>query len=277
MVQRRRAARRSRAAARRARRGSRRRRARREPRRLELGERRHQRLGDVLAAVGAEAVLDAPVVAIARGSAAAARRGRCDGGRRTPRSFSGSLTPGAASVPLTRRRRRTGAPRRSPRRRCPASARRRGSAAPSRGARGDELPVERLARAAAQRPARAASSRWKSVWKRSSALEVGAAAHARGLDHLAPVRRATSAQNAGPSSPCSWTCVSPTPSAARGDLVERRVDEHADELGLRGAAPRAIRAPRRAARSARGEPRPEDQPERPGAELDGAARRPRGA
>ena len=41
--------------------------ARGDPRRLELGERRHQRLGDVLAAVGAEAVLDAGLDEARRG------------------------------------------------------------------------------------------------------------------------------------------------------------------------------------------------------------------
>ena len=51
------------------------------------------------------------------------------------------------------------------------------------------------------------------------------------LDHAAARCAApTSAQKAGPSSPCSWTWVRPSASAACGDLVERRVDEHADEL-----------------------------------------------
>ena len=66
--------------------------ARLDPRLLELGQGRHQRLGDVLAPVGAEAVLDrahraalscAPVTAAANAS-----------------SFCGSFRPGLNSTPL---------------------------------------------------------------------------------------------------------------------------------------------------------------------------------
>ena len=47
---------------------------------------------------------------------------------------------------------------------------------------------------------------------------------------LAPVRRATSRQNCGPSSPWSWTIVELLLVRGAGDLVERRVDEDAGDL-----------------------------------------------
>ena len=54
-----------------------------------------------------------------------------------------------------------------------------------------------------RKPAAAASSRWKSVWKRSrSRMSPGPATRAA-LMILQPVRRAASLQKAGPSSPCS--------------------------------------------------------------------------
>ena len=49
---------------------------------------------------------------------------------------------------------------------------------------------------------------------------------------LTPVRRATSAQKAAPSSPFSCTIVKPSSSTARGDLVQGRIDEDPDDLAL---------------------------------------------
>ena len=63
-------------------------------------------------------------------------------------------------------------------------------------------------------PSAAVSSRWKSVRKRSSDCRSEAPATRAALMIFAPVRRATSFANTGPSSPCSWTCVSPIPSTA---------------------------------------------------------------
>ena len=66
--------------------------ARLDPRRLELGERGHQRLGDELAPVGAEAVLDGGHAAQPPPASPAAIS-------RKRRTFSGSLMPGSRSVP----------------------------------------------------------------------------------------------------------------------------------------------------------------------------------
>ncbi len=69
-------------------------RARCRPRRLELGQGGHQRLGNVLAAVGTEAMLDRAhnwlglTIAVAATAAAKAS------------SLAGSLRPGLASTPL---------------------------------------------------------------------------------------------------------------------------------------------------------------------------------
>ena len=144
------------------------------------------------------------------------RRGRsgarprsCDSRARPPaaisrkrRTFSGSLTPGARSVPeaLSTAHGLRGGDRLGDvvgRR-----ARRTGSAAPSSGGRpaGSQSQVRPLPPRMA--PA-AASSRWKSVRKASSARMSPAVATCAALMTLQPVRRATSAQNAGPSSPCS--------------------------------------------------------------------------
>ena len=104
-------------------------------------------------------------------------------------------------------------------------------------------------------PARAwASSRWKSVWKASSAWMSAwprtAAAlmtlRARAPRDLARRRPGPRRRAAGASS-----------GRARrrpGDLVERRVDEHAAELERGGAAPRRCRPPRpgRTAAASRG-------------------------
>src|SRR5205085_7498229 len=77
---------------------------------LELGERRHQRLGDVLAPVGAEAVLDRAHDVVRAGTCAGPRGRACaapGGGACAPAtdaenacSFSGSFTPGSRSTPL---------------------------------------------------------------------------------------------------------------------------------------------------------------------------------
>jgi hypothetical protein len=63
-------------------------------------------------------------------------------------------------------------------------------------------------------PGRCVSSMWKSVWKASSAATSAPERTAAAFMTLAPVRRATSEQKAGPSSPCSWTMVSPSASAS---------------------------------------------------------------
>ena len=86
----------------------------------------------------------------------------------------------------------------------------------------------------------------------------------------APVRRATSAQNAGPSSPCSWISVRRDALADARDLLERRVDEHAGELDA--AAQRGADRSGLAERAAARERRVEDHPDRPGAELGGEHR-----
>ena len=98
-----------------------------------------------------------------------------------------------------------------------------------------ELPVERLARAAAHAaPCRGAreraSSRWKSTWKRSRSRTSPAPATWAALITRAPVRRRTSPQKAGPSSPCSCTSVEPQLLARGDDLLQRRVDEHPAQL-----------------------------------------------
>ena len=69
---------------------------------------------------------------------------------------------------------------------------------------------------------RKASAAWM-----SAALETWMA-----LITLTPVLRATSAQKLGPSSPFSWTIVSPASSTALRDLVELGVDEDARDLAL---------------------------------------------
>ena len=106
-----------------------------------------------------------------------------------------------------------------------------------RGSRGDRAPPARrrapsprpppCPRAARARPCRAGGSRCGSArgpaGRRRRATRTA-------LITFAPVRRAASAQNAGPSSPCSWRCESRSSSAARATSLERRVDEHADQL-----------------------------------------------
>src|SRR6185436_15452154 len=68
--------------------------ARREPGRLELVERGHQRLGDVPAAIRPEPPLDR------RLAHAAARSSACATAWKKASTFAGSLRPGSASVPL---------------------------------------------------------------------------------------------------------------------------------------------------------------------------------
>ena len=70
--------------------------------------------------------------------------------------------------------------------------------------------------------------------------------------------------------------MSPTLSAGAATSSSVRVDEHAGELDAGGAAPRPISRGLVGAQR-RGEPGQKIMPERPGAELDGALRRPRGA
>ena len=89
--------------------------------------------------------------------------------------------------------------------------------------------------------------------ERPQRLDVGAAAHARRLDHLAAGAPRRLGAEAGPSSPWSWSIVRPIASAVGDELVERRVDEHADELGPALAARQRSR-PRCRARSAAASP-----------------------
>ena len=81
----------------------------------------------------------------------------------------------------------------------------------------------------------------------------------------APVRRATSAQNDGPSSPCSWTMLSSSASQSLDDLLERRVDEHAAQLDA--ATQRRRDQLRLRARAAPWRVLVEDHPERPRSQL----------
>ena len=69
---------------------------------------------------------------------------------------------------------------------------------------------------------RKASAAWT-----SAALETWIA-----LITLTPVRRATSAQNEGPSSPFSCTIVSPAFSTAFANILQLGIDEHPDDLAL---------------------------------------------
>ena len=115
-------------------------------------------------------------------------------------------------------------------------------------------------------PARCVSSRWKSVWKASIACTSEPAATRAALMIFAPVRRATSAQNDGPSSPCSCTSDSPIPSASPQTSSSGWLTNTPADLGLaaqRAGDPRGL-AGIAVARGAR----PEDRPERPRARLD---------
>ena len=81
---------------------------------------------------------------------------------------------------------------------------------------------------------------------------------------LTPVRRATSAQNEGPSSPFSCTIVRPASSTALRDLLKLGIDEDADDLAL---APKGSADLRRVGgRTRRGLSVVVDQADRPGAE-----------
>ena len=138
----------------------------------------------------------------------------------------------------------------------------------ARAAAREQLPVQRLARAAAQVlvvRCRAGGSRCGTARRacRSAPPPTRAA-----LMICAPVRRRTSSQYAGPSSPCSCTIVSPSASTCAVDLVERRVDEHAADLDLAAQRARDQLGLVQLARARRSGP--EDQPDRPGADLDGA-------
>ena len=104
--------------------------------------------------------------------------------------------------------------RRSPRRRSARAGRRSRSAAPSTaapraGPSRTSPPSLRAARCAPDREARA-SSRWKSTWNRSRSRTSPGPDTCAALITRAPVRRAASPQNDGPSSPCSCNRLSPT-------------------------------------------------------------------
>ena len=224
--------------------------ARREPRLLELAERGHERLGDVLAAVGPVAVRDAASLLMRR---------------RPPRSPRRPSRERAQLLGVLDARRRLGAagdvdrvrPHRGDRR---ADVLRGQPAAEDerdrRRARRREVPVERLARPAPLARLVRVEQVEVGVEGRQR-LEVGAGAHARRLDDLragAPrdlgaVRRALVAVE-----------LDHAEADAVGDgrdLVQRRVDEHPGDEGLRRSRaaiwPRAARsgAASRARRSAR--------------------------
>ena len=115
-------------------------------------------------------------------------------------------------------------------------------------------------------PRRWASSRWKSVWKASSARMSARPRTGAAFMTFAPVRRATSAQKAGPSSPCSWTIVSPRPSTSPATSSSVRVDEHAADVGApaqRGGDARRLGGVAGARRAG-----PQDAADRPGAGVD---------
>ena len=120
-----------------------------------------------------------------------------------------------------------------------------------------------------RRPSTSASSRWKSVWKASQRARCRPrCATGAALMTLAPVRRATSAQKAGPSSPCSCTMLKP-------DAVgHRRRPRRAWALTKTPTSSTRRRRrrddPRRLGRIAGARrARPEDAPDRPGAEVGG--------
>ena len=75
------------------------------------------------------------------------------------------------------------------------------------------------------------------MWKALSAWMSARLRTRAALITRQPVRRAASAQNAGPSSPWSWSRLSPISSAARVTSLERGVDEHPGDL-RRGAGAR---------------------------------------
>src|SRR5918999_1854625 len=178
--------------------------ARLDPGGLKFGQGRHQRLGDVLAAVGAEAVLD-------RGGAHDGTAEPCAAAMKAS-TLTGSLMPGADSTPEAT-----------------STAHGRAAATASATLPGSR-PPERIigtleCRWASRRQSHvrpvppyaapaAASSRWKSVWYRAAARMSAPEPIRRALITRAPVRSATAVQNAGPSSPWSWTCVKPIASLA---------------------------------------------------------------
>ena len=140
------------------------------------------------------------------------RRHSRDRGAMNASTFAGSLIPGADSTPEATST-PTAARRRCPRRRSRASARRTGSAAPASGA-GPPAPSPtcgRCRRRPCRRPRRAGGSRCGSARRRGCRRP---SRRRSALMTRAPVRSATAVQNDGPSSPCSCTCVSPTPSAS---------------------------------------------------------------
>ena len=182
-------------------------------------------------------------------------------------SLSGSLTPGAASTPeatSTAYGRDRGDPLGDVLRR---SGRRRGSAGTLRAMARGERPVPGLARAAAQ-PARRGVEQVEVRVEALEVLEVGRAGASRtALITFAPVRRPASAQNAGPSSPCSWTWVRWSASAAcatSSSVALTNTPTSSTRRRSAAAMPAADGGVGRARRA-----RPEDEAERPRAELDG--------
>ena len=93
------------------------------------------------------------------------------------------------------------------------------------------------------------------MWKAAAACSVARDCTRTALMIFAPVRRATSPQNAGPSSPCSCTSDSPAACTARSISSSARVDEHAGEVHACAAARRRSAAPRRARSAAASRPR----------------------
>ena len=256
-------ARRSRAAARPARRGSSGRYARRLPRLLELRERRHQRLGHELAAVGPEAMLERGARPCWRSRRLTDRRRlgcacACATAAKNARSRSGSLCPGAASVPLAvstaygcttaiASATFSGAEAAAEDQRHASSAAR--SRAPSRTSR----PCRRACPAwrPPSRARRAGGSRRGSARGRARRREPDTCA---ALITRAPVRRATSAQNDGPSSPCSCSSAQPELVAVAHDLLRAARSRTRRTARRGGAARAAITLRPRPASSGAGEP-----------------------
>ena len=190
------------------------------------------------------------------------------------RSRSGSLSPGAASVPLAVST-ANGVARTPTCRRAIASATLSGRRPPLR----ISGTLERRARSSASRRSppcrRAAPARRRAragieqVEVDVEALELADVAdrrHLHRLDHL----RAAAARHLGavrrPSSPCSCSSVSPSSLAVAHDPLQRRVDEHAAQL--HPAAQRARDPQRLRLRAAAGAVLVEDHAHRPRPQLD---------
>src|SRR4051794_39721424 len=211
--------------------------ARRDPLRLELGERRHQRLGYVLPAVGPVAVGDSCLdlahavtsdsFSSATGSGAASSTAALNA-----RTSSGSFTPGELSVPLATS---TAQGRTVP----IASPTFSGVRPPARMSGGPPRGSARTISQPKDSPP-PPSSRWKSVRKGPRPLTSPRSRTRTALMTFAPVRRATSLQNAGPSSPWSCTIVSPRTSAISTTRARRSLTNTPVSSTLRRIA-RAMR------------------------------------